>query len=76
MEGETMSYIATAIKLVAETETNDTQTRLDYLKEKTEDDNSFLGLLVKNAPRILEQEKADTIQKPYRFYIEPNLTIH
>ena len=71
-----MSYILGAIKLVSETETNDTQTRLDYLNEKTDDDNSFLGLLVKNAPRILEQEKSDTIQEPYRFYIKPNSTIH
>lgn len=69
-----MSYIVGAIRLGNEkNETDDTQTRLDYLKEKTEDEYSFLDCLVKNAPRIFEQQ---TIQKPYRFFIEPNNTIH
>lgn len=76
-----MSYIVGSIEIVRKKTKDDissdhTQTRLEYLQEKTEDEYSFLDCLVKNAPRILEQEKADTIQKPYRFYIESNNTIH
>ena len=70
-----MSYIAAAIKMVAEgneTETNDTQTRLDYMREKTEADSSFLNFLIPVAGEVAKKANA----LAYRFHIGPNNTIH